>query len=282
MSFSHNILGPAEPVPGLYEALMGNRAARAPETPRTPAAIREHREPKPDPNSEHDRTLYEALHAAGVPPHRLDSGHLVGAANLMAKEGLAPADAYERVVMQSARDSGLVDDADFHDASGTGTKPHRDMFRHLQRLAQTREAARRQETLKLARAYLALAKLTKGREGAKPGPNTHFVADDGQAPIRSSLDRTIVSIRPEHARFRSLLRTNCCSAANSRNVPLPDSCIAANSISYSITSSTRMSIDIGTSSPSAFAVLRLMMSSTFTDCCTGKSAGFSPLRMRLA
>jgi hypothetical protein len=36
----------------------------------------------------------------------------------------------------------------------------------------------------------------------------------------------------------------------------------------------------GTSRPSAFAVLRLMTSSTFVDCCTGRSAGFSPLRMR--
>ena len=32
--------------------------------------------------------------------------------------------------------------------------------------------------------------------------------------------------------------------------------------------------------PRALAVLRLMVSSIFTDCCTGRSAGFSPLRMR--
>ena len=32
--------------------------------------------------------------------------------------------------------------------------------------------------------------------------------------------------------------------------------------------------------PSALAVLRLTVSSTFVDCWTGKSAGFSPLRMR--
>src|SRR5262245_41070436 len=38
----------------------------------------------------------------------------------------------------------------------------------------------------------------------------------------------------------------------------------------------------GTSRPSAFAVLRLMISSTFVDCWTGRSAGFSPLRMRPA
>jgi hypothetical protein len=31
--------------------------------------------------------------------------------------------------------------------------------------------------------------------------------------------------------------------------------------------------------PSALAVLRLMYSSTLVPCCTGNSAGFSPLRM---
>ena len=36
------------------------------------------------------------------------------------------------------------------------------------------------------------------------------------------------------------------------------------------------------SMPCALAVLRLMTSSTLVDCCTGRSAGFSPLRMRPA
>src|SRR5262245_61039636 len=36
----------------------------------------------------------------------------------------------------------------------------------------------------------------------------------------------------------------------------------------------------GTSSPSALAVLRLITNSYFTGACTGRSAGFSPLRMR--
>jgi hypothetical protein len=34
-------------------------------------------------------------------------------------------------------------------------------------------------------------------------------------------------------------------------------------------------------SPSVFAVLRLMTRLNLVDCTTGKSAGFSPLRMRL-
>jgi hypothetical protein len=52
--------------------------------------------------------------------------------------------------------------------------------------------------------------------------------------------------------------------------------------SYSITSSASASSLSGISRPSAFAVLRLITNSNFVDCWTGKSAGFSPLRMRLA
>ena len=49
---------------------------------------------------------------------------------------------------------------------------------------------------------------------------------------------------------------------------------------HSITSSARCCRNKGTSRPSALAVLRLITSSNFVDCITGKSAGFSPLRMR--
>src|SRR5207247_744760 len=49
---------------------------------------------------------------------------------------------------------------------------------------------------------------------------------------------------------------------------------------HSITSSARASRVVGISRPSAFAVLRLMTSSYLVGACTGRSAGFSPLRMR--
>src|SRR5262245_3741900 len=49
---------------------------------------------------------------------------------------------------------------------------------------------------------------------------------------------------------------------------------------HSITSSARPSSASGTVKPSARAVLRLMTNSNFVGCCTGSSAGFSPLRMR--
>src|SRR6516164_7725318 len=49
---------------------------------------------------------------------------------------------------------------------------------------------------------------------------------------------------------------------------------------HSITSSARASTVAGTSSPSALAVLRLTTSSYLVGACAGRSAGFSPLRMR--
>src|SRR5215831_2848548 len=49
---------------------------------------------------------------------------------------------------------------------------------------------------------------------------------------------------------------------------------------HSITSSARASRLSGTASPRAFAVLRLITSSYFVGACTGRSAGFSLLRMR--
>src|SRR5262249_15674499 len=49
---------------------------------------------------------------------------------------------------------------------------------------------------------------------------------------------------------------------------------------HSITSSARASRLSGTVRPSAFAVLRLITNSNFVGCWTGRSAGFSPLRMR--
>ena len=47
---------------------------------------------------------------------------------------------------------------------------------------------------------------------------------------------------------------------------------------HSITSSALASSGSGIVSPSALAVLRLMINSTFVACWTGMSAGFSPLK----
>jgi hypothetical protein len=49
---------------------------------------------------------------------------------------------------------------------------------------------------------------------------------------------------------------------------------------YSITSSVRASSETGTSRPSVFAVLTLMISSNLSANCTGKLAGISPFSTR--
>src|SRR5262249_13365757 len=49
---------------------------------------------------------------------------------------------------------------------------------------------------------------------------------------------------------------------------------------HSITSSARASSDCGTSMPRDLAVFRLITSSYCVGACTGRSAGFSPLRIR--
>src|SRR5262249_28332336 len=49
---------------------------------------------------------------------------------------------------------------------------------------------------------------------------------------------------------------------------------------HSMTSSASCCRCRGTSSPSGLAVLRLITNSNFVGCCTGRSAGLAPLRMR--
>jgi hypothetical protein len=49
---------------------------------------------------------------------------------------------------------------------------------------------------------------------------------------------------------------------------------------YSITSSARERSDGGTARPSARAAFKLMAKTTFVDCSTGRSEGFSPLSIR--
>src|SRR5262249_26074208 len=67
-------------------------------------------------------------------------------------------------------------------------------------------------------------------------------------------------------------RPRRCCAANKRYELAP--------AGHSITSSDPASRVIGSVRPSGLAVLRLMISSILVNCCTGRSAGFSPLRMR--
>src|SRR4029077_2479048 len=76
----------------------------------------------------------------------------------------------------------------------------------------------------------------------------------------------LLTLRPRGARPRGGGR-----AAEQRNEIPP---------SHSITSSARPSRPSGNTRPSAFAALRLITSSTLVACLTGRSDGFSPLRIR--
>ena len=61
---------------------------------------------------------------------------------------------------------------------------------------------------------------------------------------------------------------------------LPTLMHRSNQHRYSITSVALISSVCGTMRPSAFAVLRLIKSWNLVGVCTGRSAGFAPLRMR--
>ena len=69
-------------------------------------------------------------------------------------------------------------------------------------------------------------------------------------------------------------------AASRRAADQRDELTASDVHAHSMTSSARASSVSGTLMPSALAVLRLITSSYFVGACTGRSAGFSPLRMR--
>src|SRR5262249_20827187 len=81
--------------------------------------------------------------------------------------------------------------------------------------------------------------------------------------------------KPDH-RHRGLLRTRserpCSGSSTKKSDELAPS--------HSITSSAMESMLDGMTSPSALAVFRLMTNWYFVGACTGKSPGFSPLRMR--
>src|SRR6516225_9783362 len=91
-----------------------------------------------------------------------------------------------------------------------------------------------------------------------------------KADISECLDD--VRFTPKSGHWNSLVE--CLLCAKSRHSALPEE------RRYSITSSARESSDGGTVRPSALAVLRLITVSYLVGACTGRSAGFSPLRMR--
>jgi putative tryptophan/tyrosine transport system substrate-binding protein len=95
----------------------------------------------------------------------------------------------------------------------------------------------------------------------------------GAGPFLLSHRERIVALAARHAMpCRSLTPNRKWSAQRSSE----DDCL----INYSITSSAATRRFCGTVRPRVLAVLRLMTSSNLVDCTIGRSAGFSPLRIR--
>jgi hypothetical protein len=102
----------------------------------------------------------------------------------------------------------------------------------------------------------------------------------GRGPVRvNSLHYRTATLPSASPQLAESIR----AAKRFRVVPIGDLSRCSNvpgKISYSITSSAVERSVGGTVRPSALAVLRLMTNSYFVGACTGRSAGFAPLRMR--
>src|SRR6516162_2308108 len=102
------------------------------------------------------------------------------------------------------------------------------------------------------------------------------LAKCGQHKVRK---RARLAVEKPYHRLRRLLRPRRDRPSYGRTAEERDELAP---LHHSITSSARTSRAVGISMPSVLAVLRLTISSTFVTCCTGRSEGFSPFRMRPA
>src|SRR5262245_15341402 len=110
-----------------------------------------------------------------------------------------------------------------------------------------------------------------------PSHSGKFRAEGSYAPLLVWIGRVAQHQHADAPHPLALLRARRERPSRRRPAEQRDELAAPD---HSITSSARASKVGGTSSPSAFAVLRLMASSYLVAACTGRSAGFSPLRMR--
>src|SRR6478609_11965289 len=121
----------------------------------------------------------------------------------------------------------------------------------------------------------ALGPASLDRDGATLNP-TEFAQSlhkgGGPWTLSGRRARTQVSNGRQPARLLRPCRDRPCRRASEQRDELAPL--------HSITSSARASSVGGTWRPRALAVLRLITSSYLVGACTGRSAGFSPLRMR--
>ena len=109
-------------------------------------------------------------------------------------------------------------------------------------------------------------------------PGTASQAEETDCPVRVIRCTFAMSAR---CPFSLQLPTHRYAALSAAKGQLETNGIAAKA-TYSITSSARPSSGKGTLRSKALAVLRLIASSNFVACITGKSLGLSPLRIRPA
>ena len=107
-----------------------------------------------------------------------------------------------------------------------------------------------------------------------------ILANGGRVLNVSALGRTVCVRRRRAPTRRSTASAGRRASAAATSAGRRLSASGAGDNSHSTTSSARAMSVGGTLRPSALAVLRLMISSYLVGACTGKSAGFSPLRMR--
>ena len=109
---------------------------------------------------------------------------------------------------------------------------------------------------------------TTDRRATDPAPS-NVAYGSNLSRFRISAARLLYPLKPDVAR-----------RGGTAEVPLSAVSRCSKQKRYSITSSARASSVDGTLRPSALAVLRLITSSYLVGACTGRSAGFSPFRMR--
>ena len=104
-------------------------------------------------------------------------------------------------------------------------------------------------------------------------PRSRACANDGDHPFRA-----LCPLRSDYDRIAASQRSAAWCQNGREQVQHPHS----QKSRYWITSSARASRVGGISRPSTCAVLRLITNSNLVGCTTGRSTGFSPLRIRAA
>jgi len=129
--------------------------------------------------------------------------------------------------------------------------------------------------------FLRWQQLSQSKIASDSRVNSRLQSTPTKAPSNRSQSRTNESLACRLSENAALRRPVWVKSYISRlNQALPVCPRYGSRHDYSITSSARASSVGGIVRPSAFAVFRLITNSNLVDRITGRSPGFSPLRMR--